>query len=278
MFQQIRGQGGHLCFQIGPKNTKLCRGVKILLAVKFSWIPFSGFREEVENVSANQRQGRTSSFSDQPENTNLEEDVWIFLAVMFRWNPFSGFRDVENVSANRRTRQTSWFSERHDEQKHCRGWDIESDKFRKISSTNVSANQRPGWQSLFSDQAEKQNFEQDMEIFASCQISLNSFLRLQTKSFKEYLNQSEVMAAILFFRSARKHKLGREHWDLASFHVSLSSIQRLQRRGRKCLSQSEVRAAIFVFRSAKKQTWLRTFRSCLQSNSLNFVRRFQKRN
>ena len=53
-----------------------------------------------------------------------------------------------------------------------------------------------------------------------------------------------------------KHKLGRGHWDLASCEVSLNSVQRFQRRSRKCLSQSEARAAILFFRSARKtQTW-----------------------
>ena len=38
--------------------------------------------------------------------------------------------------------------------------------------------------------------------------------------------------------------------------VSLNSVQRFQRRSRKCLSQSEARAAILFFRSAQKtQTW-----------------------
>ena len=36
-----------------------------------------------------------------------------------------------------------------------------------------------------------------------------------------------------------KHKLGRGCWDLASGQVSLNSVQRFQRRSRKCLSQSE---------------------------------------
>ena len=49
---------------------------------------------------------------------------------------------------------------------------------------------------------------------------------------------------------------GRGRWDLASCQVSLNSIQRFQRRSRKCLSQSEARAAILFFRSAPKtQTW-----------------------
>ena len=133
--QPIKGQGGHLVFPIGPKNTNLVEGVEILLPVKFRWIPFSGFRGEVENVSANQRPGRPSCFSDQPE----------------------------------------------------------------------------------------------------------------------------------------KHKLGRGHWDLASCQVSLNSIQRFQRKSRKCLSKSEARAAILFFRSARKtQTWKRTFRSYFISSFFEF--------
>ena len=118
MSQPIRGQGGHLVFLIGPKNTNLVEDVKILLPVKFRWIPLSSFRGEVENLSANQRPGRPSCFSDWSE----------------------------------------------------------------------------------------------------------------------------------------KHKLGRGRWDLASYQVSLNSIQRFQRRSRKCLSQSEARAAILFFRSAPKNT------------------------
>ena len=56
--------------------------------------------------------------------------------------------------------------------------------------------------------------------------------------------------------SLKKNKLGRRRWDLASCQVSLNSVQRFQRRSRKCLSQSEARAAILFFRSARKtQTW-----------------------
>ena len=99
MSQPIRGQGGHLVFPMGPKNTNLVEGVEILLPVKFRKIPFNGFRGEVENVSANQRPGRPSCFSDRPQkNTNLVEDVEILLPVKFRWIPLSGFRgEIENV-------------------------------------------------------------------------------------------------------------------------------------------------------------------------------------
>ena len=148
MSQPIRGQGGHLVFQIGPKNTNLIEDIEILLPVKFRWITCSGFRGEVEYVSANQRPGRHLVFLIGSKNTNLFEGVEILLPVKFRWIPFSRFRgEVENVSAN----------------------------------------QRPGRPSCFSDRPEK-------------------------------------------------HKLGRGRWDLASWQVSLNSVQRFQRRSRKCES------------------------------------------
>ena len=52
MYQPLRGRGDNFVFLIGPKNTDLVEDVEILLPVRFRWIPFSGFREEVENVSA----------------------------------------------------------------------------------------------------------------------------------------------------------------------------------------------------------------------------------
>ena len=70
---------------------------------KIRWIPFSGFGEECENVSDNQRPGRPSYFSDQPKNKNIVEDVEIFIPVKFRWIPFRSFRwEIENVSANQK--------------------------------------------------------------------------------------------------------------------------------------------------------------------------------
>ena len=60
----------HFCLLIGRKNTNLVLDVEILLPVKIRCIPFSGFRE-VENVSANQRPGRQSCFSNRPEKHQL---------------------------------------------------------------------------------------------------------------------------------------------------------------------------------------------------------------
>ena len=152
-----------------------------------------------------------------PKNTNLVEDIEILLPVKFRSIPFSGFRgEVENVSAN----------------------------------------QRPGRPSCFSDWPEKHKLGRGRWGLTSCQVSLNSDQWFQRRS-RKCLSQSEARAAILFFSDQpEKHKLGRGHWDLASCQVSLNSIQRFQRRSRKCLSQLEARAAILFFRSARKtQTW-----------------------
>ena len=168
MSQQIGGKGGNLVFPIGTKNTNLVEDIEILLPVKFCWIPFSSFRGEVENASANQRSGGhlvfpiglkkkfgrvhdwdlascqvsfnslqrrswkclsqsearwSSCFSHRPEkNTNLVEDIEISIPVKFHWIPFSSFRgEVENVSANQRPGRPSCFSNRPEKHKHCRG-------------------------------------------------------------------------------------------------------------------------------------------------------------
>ena len=74
--QPIRGQGFNLVFLIGTKNTNLVEDIEIMLPVKFCWIPFSSFRGEVENVSANQRPGRPSCYSDRPKKQKLGRECW----------------------------------------------------------------------------------------------------------------------------------------------------------------------------------------------------------
>ena len=71
MSQPIRACGGHLGFSIGSKNTNLVEGIKYLLPVKFREIVCSGYRGEVENVSANQNLWRPSWISDRLENHKL---------------------------------------------------------------------------------------------------------------------------------------------------------------------------------------------------------------
>ena len=71
MSRPIRGRGSHLGFPIGPKNTNLVEHIEVLLPVKFRRIFFTGLREEVKSVSANQSSGWPSCFSDRPEKHKL---------------------------------------------------------------------------------------------------------------------------------------------------------------------------------------------------------------
>ena len=115
--QPIRDQGGHLVFPIGPKNTNLVEDIKSLLPVKFRWIPFSGFRGEVENVSANQRPLRPSCFSDQPEKHKLDVSRTLrscFLSSFVELCSAVSEESVENVSANQTySGRPSCFSDRY---------------------------------------------------------------------------------------------------------------------------------------------------------------------
>ena len=73
---QSEARAAILFFRSARKNTNLVEDVEILLSVEFRWIPFSGFRGEVENISANQRPGRPSCFSDRPEKHKLGRGRW----------------------------------------------------------------------------------------------------------------------------------------------------------------------------------------------------------
>ena len=84
MSQTTRYQGDLLGFSIGPKNTNKVEDVQILLPLKFRCIPFSGFKGEVRNVSANQRPGGHIVSPIDSKNINLGEDVEILLLVKFR--------------------------------------------------------------------------------------------------------------------------------------------------------------------------------------------------
>ena len=91
MSQPIRDQGGHLVFPISAKNTNLVEDVEILLPVKFRWIRFSSFRGKVENVSANQRPGRPSWFSDRPKKHKLGRGRWDLASCQVSLNSVQRF-------------------------------------------------------------------------------------------------------------------------------------------------------------------------------------------
>ena len=104
--QPIRGQGGHLGFLIGPKYTNLVEYIKILLPVKFHWIPLSGFRE-VKRVSANWRPGRRSCFSDRPEKHKLGRGRWDLPSCQVSLNSVQRFQRRSRIRVVRRQRCSS---------------------------------------------------------------------------------------------------------------------------------------------------------------------------
>ena len=126
-FWQI-SQDGNFCLLISLKNSNLVEDVEILLPVKFRWIPFSGFRGEVENVSAYQRPGRPSCFSDRPEKHKLGRGCWDLASCQVSLNSVQRFqRRSQNVSANQRPGRPSCFSDRPEKHKLGRGrWDLPS--------------------------------------------------------------------------------------------------------------------------------------------------------
>ena len=187
MSPPIRGQGGHLGFPISLKNTNLVEDVEILLPVKFLIIPFSGFRGEVNNVSANLRPGWPSCFPIGPKNTNLVEDIEILLPAKFLPIRFSGFRGEVKMSQPIRgqgghlgfligPKNTNLVE--HIEI-------LLPVKFRRILVSgfkeevqSVSANQSSGRPSCFSDRPEKHKLGRGRWDLASCQVLLNSVRRL----------------------------------------------------------------------------------------------------
>ena len=104
---QSEARAAILFFQSARKNTNLVEDIDILLPVKFGWIPFSGFREEVENVSANQRPGRPSCFSDRPEKHKLGRRRWDLASCQVSLNSVQRFqrwsRKCEKLTTDGRT-------------------------------------------------------------------------------------------------------------------------------------------------------------------------------
>ena len=115
------------------------------------------------------------------------------------------------------------------------------------------------------------NLVEDVEILLPVKYRWILFSIFRGEAEKASANQRQGRPSC-FSDRPEKHKLGRGGCDLASCQVSLNSVQRFQRRSRKCLSQSEVRATILFFWSARKtQTWYRTLRSCFLSSFVEFL-------
>ena len=117
----------------------------------------------------------------------------------------------------------------------------------KEKSKNVSANQRPGRPSWFSNRPK--NLIEDVKTLLP--IKFRQILFSGYRGKVEYVSAKQRPGAHLGFLSARKtHKLGRGRCVLALCQGSSNSVQWFQRRSRKCVSQSETGAVILVSWSA----------------------------
>ena len=153
------------------------------------------------------------------------------------------------------------FSNRPEKHKLGRGrWDLSS---CQVSLNSVQPFQSRSWKCLSQSEARvailffrlARKTQSRYRTLRSCFLS--SFVKFRSAISEEKSKMSQPIrgqseAILFFFYRTEKHKLGRGHWDLASCQVSLNSVQRFQRRSRKCLSQSEARAAILFFRSVRK--------------------------
>ena len=103
-----------ILFFRSAQKTNFVENVEILLLIKFRWILFSGFRGKVENVSAHQRLGRPSCFSDRPKTPHkFGRGGWDLASCQVSLNSVQWFqREVENISANQRPGRPSCFSDR----------------------------------------------------------------------------------------------------------------------------------------------------------------------
>ena len=174
MSQQIISQGDHLIFGNSPKNTNV---VEILLLVKFHWIPFSAFRKEVENVSAYQRPGRPSCFSDRPAKHKHS-----------RGHLYHASCQVSLISFQ-------WFQRRG--RKCCSQSEVERS-------------------SCFSDRPEKPDMVKDVVILLPVQFRWIPFSGFRGEVENDSAIQRPGRP-FCFSDRHEKHKYGRGRWDLASW-------------------------------------------------------------
>ena len=268
MSRPIRGKCGHLVFPIGPKNTNLVENVVILLPVKCRWILFSGFRGEVENVSANQRPGRPSCFSDWPEKHKLGRGRWYLASCHVSFNSYSAVSEEKSKMSQPTRGQGGHlvFLDRPEKHKLCRGrWDLAS---CQVSLNSVQRFQRRSRKCLKPIRGQggylvfpigpKHDHKLAQRVLRSCFL-LKFCTEFRISGFREEVenvpgSQLRGQGGLLVFPIGLKsHKLGRGHRDhWPSCQVSLNSVQWFQRRSRKCISQSEARADILFFRFARK--------------------------
>ena len=88
---QIRGRDNHLGFPLRLKNTRLLEDIEILQPVKFRWIPYNVFRDEVE-ISESIR-GRTAIFVFwSPKNYERGRGRWNCVSCQTSFNYVQRFQ------------------------------------------------------------------------------------------------------------------------------------------------------------------------------------------
>ena len=264
--QPIRDQGGHFVFPIGPKNTNFVEDVEILLPVKFLWTPFSGFRREVKNLSANQRPGGHFVFPIGSKKYKLGRGCWYLVSCQVSLNSVQRFqrRSRECLSQSEARAAILFFRSARKTQtwyRTLKSCFLSIFVFRSAVSEEKSKMSQPirgqGGHFVFPVGPKNTNLVEDVEILLPIKFRLISFSSFRGEVEKCSANQRPGRPFCFSHRPPKKHKHGRGCWYLASCQVSLNSVQRFHRRSRKCLSQSEARAATLFFRSARKktQTW-----------------------
>ena len=210
--QPMRESGGHFVFLIGPKNTNLVKDIWILIAVNFCCNPLSGYKREVENGSVNPRQEGHLVFTDWREKHKLGWGHWDLAFYQVLLNSVQCFqrRSQKCHSQSAEARAAILFSdwpEKHKLGKGC--WNPASCQveFRSAVSEEKFKMSQPfrdqGGDLIFPIRPRKHKFCGGRWDLASCQVSLNYVQRIQRRSQK-CLSHSEAIAAILFFRSAKK--------------------------------------------------------------------------
>ena len=110
-----------------------------------------------------------------------------------------------------------------------------------------------GGQLIFPIGPKNTNLVEDVEILLPIKFRWIPFSSFRREVENVWANQRPRRTSC-FSDWPEKHKLGRGRWYVAFCQVSFNSVQRFQRRSRKCLSQSEATAAISVFPIGPKNT------------------------
>ena len=212
---------GNFCFLIDPKNTNWVEDVEILLPVQFCWIPLSGCREDVENVSVNQRSMRLSWFSDRSRKHRLGRGIWDLASSQVSAYAIHRLQGKSRKCLSQSEARAATFVFRsarktqHNVEillhiKFC--WILFSGCREEVE--NVSANRRPGRPSRYFPIGPKTDMVEDVEILLPVKFRWIPFNGCREYVKNVSANQMSGWPS-LFSDRPRKHKRFRGIWDLA---------------------------------------------------------------